>query len=376
MPEDRIDVLYLTTSMGRGGADKQISLLSRELNEKNGRVRIVSLRPLGAMGEELVDSPIDITSLEIEDDRELAYKLPALLYRIARDQPDIIHGHMYHSNVLSRVVSTFFPGVSSISTVHSTYETRDSNLPKVTLRERMYRATDVLSDLTTFVSEASRQRYISVKAVAEDKSVVIYNGIDTQEFQRYPERGSAIRERHGANDEFVWLAVGRFAHAKDYPTMIRAFSQLSKANSELWILGEGELKGAIEQEIEDNDVTGRVKLLGTTDDVASYMSAADGFALSSQWEGFGLVVAEAMACELPVVSTRSGGPAEIVVDGETGYLCDVKSPNELSEKMLRMMELGAQEREGMGKKGRERVRNRFDIEEIARTWIREYKRVI
>lgn len=375
MPEDRIDVLCITTSMGRGGADKQISLLSKELNEKDVNLRIVSLRPLGAMGEELIDSPVDITSLEIENKRDLAYKLPILLYRIAKDRPDVVHGHMYHSNILSRVLSAVVLGPSSISTVHSTYETRNSDLPEVTLRERIYRATDVLSDLTTFVSEASRRRYVDIKAVSEDRSAVIYNGIDTEEFRRTPKRGSAIRERHGANDEFVWLAVGRFAHAKDYPTMIRAFSRLSETNSELWILGEGRLKQEVEQEIEDNGMADQIRLLGATDDVAGYMSAADGFVLSSHWEGFGLVVAEAMSCELPVVATRSGGPEEIVIDGKTGYLCDVKNPDELSTKLSQLMDLETSERLEMGRKGRERVQSRFDIEEIAEEWIQKYEQM-
>lgn len=157
--------------------------------------------------------------------------------------------------------------------------------------------------------------------------------------------------------------------------MIRAFSRLSETNSELWILGEGRLKQEVEQEIEDNGMADRIRLLGTTDDVAGYMSAADGFVLSSHWEGFGLVVAEAMACELPVIATRSGGPEEIVIDGETGYLCDVKSPDELSVKLSHLMDLEPNERLEMGKKGRERVQNRFDIEEIAEEWIQKYEQM-
>lgn len=373
MAEDGIDVLYLTTSMGLGGADKQISLLAKALATEGVNVHVVCLRPLGPMGRELVDSAVEITSLELDEKWRLAYRFPSLLYGLLKCQPDVVHGHMYHSNVLSRVLAPFIPGARSVSTVHSTYETRDEDLPEVTVRELTYRATDVLSDMTTFVSEASRRRYIDIKAVDGRKSTVIYNGIDTEEFQRDPDRRATIRERHGADDEFVWLAVGRFTHAKDYPTMIRAFDRLSETNGELWIIGKGRLKAEIDREIRRRGLADRIRLLGTTDDVAGYMSAADGFVLSSRWEGFGLVVTEAMACELPVVATRCGGPEEIVVDGETGYLCAAGDPAALAAEVERLMAKGQAERERMGERGRRRVETRFDMDEISEQWKEVYR---
>lgn len=373
MAGDSINVLYLTTSMGLGGADKQISLLSRELAAENMDVHVIALRPLGPMGRSLVDSAVKITSLEIDEKWRLAYKLPALLGRLLVDQPDIIHGHMYHSNVLGRTLSTLIPNSVSVSTVHSTYETRNDELPEVTIRERMYRTTDVLSDLTTFVSEASRQRYIDIKAVNETTSMVIYNGIDTAEFYRDPERRATIREDHDVDGTFVWLTVGRFTHAKDYPTLIRAFDRLTTPNSELWIIGKGPLKSEIEREIRERELTDQVKLLGTTDNVGGYMSAADGFVLSSQWEGFGLVIAEAMACELPVVATRCGGPEEIVVDEKIGYLCQAGNPTALAMGLERLMKHDPAEQKRMGKAGRREIVNRFDMSEIANQWRAVYE---
>lgn len=381
MTKDTIDVLCLTSSMGIGGAEKQISVASAKLAKQGVDVQIVCLRPLGAMGKQLRDSQVDVVSLNVERNYQLLYKLPRLLSLLLESQPDVIHGHMYHSNVLSRLLSPLAPNARSVSTVHSTYETNDRGLPKtsdddlpeVTIRELMYRATDVLSDLTTFVSESSRQRYIDIKAVSERRSMVVYNGIDTEEFSKDPEQRAAVRDRHGAGDEFVWLAAGRYTSAKDYPTMIRAFGRLSAPNSELWILGDGELKPEIEREIRREGVADRVELVGTTDDVPSYMSAADGFVLSSHWEGFGLVIAEAMACELPVVATRCGGPEEIVVDEETGYLCEARDPAALAAAMDRLRARAPAERSRMGRRGRRVVEDRFDVEEIADQWKEIYR---
>ncbi|KYH25114.1 trehalose synthase [Halalkalicoccus paucihalophilus] len=98
------------------------------------------------------------------------------------------------------------------------------------------------------------------------------------------------------------------------------------------------------------------------------MSAADGFVLSSHWEGFGIVVAEAMACELPVVSTACGGPEEIVADGETGYLSEVRDPDQLAANMDTVLEMEDGTRERMGTRGRERIVEAFGIDRIVEQW--------
>lgn len=365
-------ILYLTSSMGMGGADKQISLLARSLHGDGIETRIVCLRPLGPMGEEIRKSRVPIDSLEIERKGELVYKLPRLFQYLRAYEPDVLHGHMYHSNMLARVFASLV-GANSISTVHSTYETRDASLPEITWRERLYRYSDHLSKLTTFVSDSSKHRYIAIEAVSAEKATTVYNGVDTEEF-RY-NREDRVRIRNEEADEFIWLAVGRFVQAKDYPTMIEAFSKASTENAELWIIGHGRLRDEIARLIKQKGLTEEIKLLGTTDSVNAYMSAADGFVLSSHWEGFGIVIAEAMACELPIVSTTCGGPEEIVVDGETGYLCNIKDSKEMAEKLNAMMEMDGQTRARMGKRGRKRIEERFSIQRIVDEWKGIYSNV-
>jgi glycosyltransferase involved in cell wall biosynthesis len=98
------------------------------------------------------------------------------------------------------------------------------------------------------------------------------------------------------------------------------------------------------------------------------MSAADAFVLSSAWEGFGLVIIEAMACELPVVVTDSGGPREIVEDGQTGFIVPPKDPDALAQAMLRLMSLPEAERRKMGKLGRERAAAQYSLDRIVDQW--------
>jgi glycosyltransferase involved in cell wall biosynthesis len=111
-----------------------------------------------------------------------------------------------------------------------------------------------------------------------------------------------------------------------------------------------------------------VEFKGRVESVVEHLNNADAFVLSSRWEGFGLVVAEAMACELPVVSTDAGGPSEIIEEGQTGHLARRGSAADLSEKLVRVMGMSSEEREVLGNRGRQRIQNRYSVEQMVQRW--------
>jgi glycosyltransferase involved in cell wall biosynthesis len=134
------------------------------------------------------------------------------------------------------------------------------------------------------------------------------------------------------------------------------------------------LDATLKKESRELGVEESVQFKGRVDDVVKYLNLADAFVLSSRWEGFGLVVAEAMACELPVVSTNTGGPSEIIKDEETGLLAQRKSPVDLANKMQNIMDMSPEERLRYGKAGRDRVVNQFSITEITNRWVDIYQK--
>ena len=124
--------------------------------------------------------------------------------------------------------------------------------------------------------------------------------------------------------------TGRFLELKDYPNLIRAFAQVRtrKPGIKLAIVGDGPLKADLEAVMNSLGVTDDVHLLGVRHDIPELMSACDVFVLSSASEGFGLVVAEAMACERIVVATDCGGVREVV--GNAGLLVPLQDPEKLA----------------------------------------------
>jgi glycosyltransferase involved in cell wall biosynthesis len=138
----------------------------------------------------------------------------------------------------------------------------------------------------------------------------------------------------------VILGVGRLTRQKDFPTLIRAFALVAaERDCRLMILGEGRDRRDLERLAADLGVSERVALPGFVEDVTGYMALARLFALSSAWEGFGMVLVEAMAAGTPVVSTDCpSGPREILLDGELGPLVPVSDPPALGRAMIEVLE--------------------------------------
>jgi len=134
----------------------------------------------------------------------------------------------------------------------------------------------------------------------------------------------------------VLLGVGRLVPQKNFSLLIKAFSIVRESESvKLIIIGEGPLRKDLEQEIIDLGLRGSIDLVGYQSNPYIYMKWSDVFILSSDWEGFGNVIVEAMACGLKIVSTDcNSGPSEILDNGKYGALVDTNNPKFLADAII------------------------------------------
>ncbi len=365
-----IRLLMVTTGLGLGGAEQQLVQLSLRFKQRGWQVAVVSMVPPSVYVDLLEEMGVQVYSLNMVK----GFPDPRALLRLARIvrrfRPHVVHSHMIHANLLARITRILAPVPVLISTAHNTFET-GRFFGNEASTHFVYRVTDWLTDATSQVSREGFERYLRGRAARADKLVYIPNGVDTNRFAPNSAiRVAKRRELALGEEEFVWLAVGRLEKAKDYPTLLRAFSLVIKVkqNARLLIAGKGSMLEEVERLIEELRLGERVLLLGSRGDVPELMNAADAYAMSSLWEGMPLVLLEAHASGLPIVATRVGDNVEIVREGVSGFLVPPGDVLALAGAMKRLMELTPLERKEMGLRGRRWVEERFSLDKVVEDW--------
>ena len=356
-------IVYVLTSLGMGGAERQVLALAERMADRGHAVKLLVLRP---QLKEQWPAALPVIHLDMRRSPVSVLKGIGRARRFVRGyRPDIIHGHSFHANFIARLLKIFARRPLVVCTVHNVYEGG-------WVRMAAYRLTDFLCRRTTAVSAAAGERFVRLWAVPKKKCVVVTNGIDTAEFAPMAERRGAMRAEMGVAQEFVWLAAGRVVAAKDFPNLLRAFGKAREtcAHARLWIAGDRGAAGVSGFVLVNGSMKG-VRWLGLRRDMPALMDAADGFVLASAWEGMPLVVGEAMAMEKPVVATDVGGVRELL--GDAGAIVPAKDSDALAAAMLDVMGKPAEERARMGCAARGRIVAEFSMEEKADRWEALYR---
>ena len=365
-------ILLLSTSMGMGGADKLLLTAAQTLRDSGHQVLIVSLTPLGPMGFEGRSLGLAVESLEMRRGVPDPRGLMRLVRLVRQWKPDVLHSHMVHANLMARVLRLLIPIPVVVSTIHNIYEGGR-------LLMTGYKLTNNLVDHMTIVSTAAADRFVTEGIVPRRLLRVVPNGVDIEQFQQVSDgTRDALRRSLGLVDDFLWLAVGRFEIAKDYPNMLRAFAQVREAERRavLLLVGRGTLQAEAERLVAEFGLGESVRFLGVRQDVPELMRAADAFVMSSAWEGMPMVLLEASAAGLPIVATKVGGNHEVVLDEETGFLVPPRDSDALARAMLRMMRLPPADRRSMGERGYDNVRVHHRLSRVAEDWEALYREIL
>ncbi|MDQ3223902.1 MAG: glycosyltransferase [Gemmatimonadota bacterium] len=356
-------VLLLSTSLGMGGADRQILYLARALLANDFEVRLVSMTPLEEMGRQAVIEGLPVISLDMQRG-QADWRSFQRFVAVLRDwQPHLLTSFMYHANLLGRLAGRF-AGVPLIVTSIRSEQNGSA------ARDWLMRLTNWMDDCCTTNSEQVAESLRRRRLLPGGKSRVIPNGVDTAALTSSAQDRERIRKDLGLSPrDFLWLAVGRLWDQKDYPTMLEAFQPLATAPAYLAIAGRGPLLDELRLRTQQLGIASQVKFLGVRHDILALLSAADGFVLSSAWEGMPNVVMEALAAAVPVVATRVGGVPELVESGQSGFLAPPRDSAALSQAMRELMSRSRDEQEQMGRHGRDHIAAQYGMQAMANRWI-------
>lgn len=352
-------IVFLIPTLDQiGGAERQVILLAKELAERDNQVTVIALSGSGSSASiELAAAGIDFLTLDMRkawiDPRGWIRYLAWALH----NRPDIAHAHLPHASWFARCIRLLLPVRVLIDTVHTSHTGSR-------LRQATYRLTHWLTSYVTCVSNSVADAILAARIAPRRSLTVLPNGVILPR----PEIASNAPSEQAA---FQWIAVGRLAPVKDYPTLLRAFAALPGSVT-LRIVGTGPEEPALRRLTSQLNLDSQVHFSGFHRDVHAQLAAADAFVQSSLWEGLPVSILEASAAGLPIVATSASGTSEAVLHGRTGLLVPVGDVAALSQAMATVMAMPAAQRRAMGTCGRQFVAEHFSLTMIANQWEQLY----
>jgi glycosyltransferase involved in cell wall biosynthesis len=369
MPDE---VVYVTESSGFGGAEKYLLQLTEAALARCHKVS-AALPTSDANIEvrrRLAAQNLELLPLRQCRANYLLNLFNALLF-FRKNKKALYHFSLPHSDSCRWLLL-------AASLLRLRYFITEHSVPPDPYRESLYFAvTHILFNPLKKLSYRCAEKVITVSCgnrhilierygMPADKIEVIYNGIDCSAYKSASTKAAKLRSEFTIPPDCVILTnVGRLNVLKGQMYLITAFQLIIKRhpNLRLLLVGDGPLKSQLEDMVLTKGLKDQVKLVGFREDIADILSLSDIFILPSVREGFAFTVLEAMAAGKPIVATRVSGTAEAVLDGESGYLCNVADPNDLAEKISKLL-VDKTARETMGGKGRELVVKEFDIQRM------------
>lgn len=320
-----INVLNIIDTGGPGGAETVFLQIATRLDAARFR-SVAAVGGEGWLAQRLREGGLPPCIVPAKGSFNVRY-LSALFKLALRHKPDVIVAHLYGSAIYAGVLGRILR-IPVISILHGqTDVARSGRLSS--LKSAIVRSC---SRQIVFVSARLKNDLELHLGVSASRCAVIPNGVDTELF--FPSRDRGLRDEIGLPDETHLVgAVGNVRRPKAYDVLLQAARYLVGGSERFHFVIAGECSGPLGEALTrlagDLGIERHVTFLGLRSDVARILNNLDVFVLSSSTEGFSIACIEAMACGVPIVATRSGGPEEIL-EGGAGVLVPTGDPQAIA----------------------------------------------
>lgn len=355
-------VLHIVPGLETGGTEMFLANLLPALQARGVESTLLSLRKGGAVAARLIDAGIAVQALGVGGYVSSALALPRLR-ALARDsRPDAVHGWLYHGNLAASLVRSTIPTAHLLWSIrHSLVGWRhEKAATRLMIRfgARLSRRVDrVVYNAQECASQHAQAGF------ADERTVVIPNGIDTNRFVPDSAWRSRNRRAHGFGDEDLLVGiVARYHPIKGHSLFVTAAAIAAGADRRLRfvMLGRGLDNSELEKLLAHSGIRDKIRLIDERKDVSGILNMLDVYVSASWGEGFPNVVGEAMACGVPCVVTDVGASRELV--GNTGIVVAPGSPQSLAAAIVELTGRPAALRLELGAAARERVTSVFSWE--------------
>ena len=346
-------VLHLIYGLKLGGAERVLVRLCTKIDRDRFSPLVGVLTCGGPFEADLAAGGVEVVRLGKRHALDFTV-VPRIVRLIKERDVSIVHTHLFSANMWGRVSAR--AAGSKIAVVHEQSVDPWKSCFHFAIDRFLLRWTDAV----IAVSDAVRGYYQEKLRRANGIFEVIYNGVDFERFAAPAPRGRKKELLGIPSGNLVLGVIGRLVHQKALDIFLPAFARVARLHGEVSciILGEGPLRGELEELAGRLGCAGRVFFVGPRRDIEEWLADIDVVVSSSRYEGLSLALAEAMAAGKPVIATDVGGNAELVVDGETGFIVPPGDVEALSSAVIKL--IGAPGLiASMGERGRLRVRENF-----------------
>lgn len=343
-------IVFFDASLGSGGAERVISILTRHLANAENPVEIVLYYDSEPFYE--IHPNVKITYIERETKSKNILKNTLWLRRYFKKNADLVVSFLAQYNMVA-LTAAFGTGVPVIVADRNDPRHMPKQAPVRWARNLLYHLADQV-----IVQTQHNKSYFSKNL--QKKCKIIYNPIDLGE-----KKGLALR----TEKKHRIVSVARLMKQKNQLILLDAFSKVKKAfpDHTLTIYGEGPFREELERRVAELGLRGSVVLPGNTQNVFDHIADAELFVLSSDFEGMPNALIEAMCLGLPVVSTAVSGATDLIEDGENGLLTPVGDAEQLATRMMRMLE-DAQLRNDCARNAQQ-LNELLGVEKIIEQWM-------
>lgn len=356
---ERVRLLHVITSLYRAGAENHLLALTKAMDRDRFDISVAYMQPYHDLVPDF--QKLGIPTYPLNTRRWLAPKSLFQLGQLLRSgNYDIVHSHLYPADVYTFAALPLRRSPVWLSSWHNEPPSLHSPIHQFSSRLMYKRQRGAIA-----ISKSVSHYYHRMCGLDGRKTHIIPYGIDFDESLKVI--GHRTREKIGLTaDDFVLAMVARLVPQKNHKIALYALDRLrdEAPKVKLLIIGEGKLDGQLRAMVADLQLTDRVFFLGFQKDVHSLLALVDVLLLCSEYEGFGLVILEAMCHRKGIIASHVGPIPEIVLDGETGILFPPSDATALADAILALRNNRAKLMD-MGERGFQRLQVYFSAARMA-----------
>ena len=343
IPIKKKNILLMTTGLGLGGAERIVHEIVSNIDRKKFAISLVSLSQQIATLKKFTNEDIPIQIINNKKSIFDFLKTVLTVSKIIRNENiDIVHAHMFHSILVSSFVKILNPNLKILFTSHNTYIS-------MFFRRIALFFLRPLRNLDT-IFPGNEKKFFNKKS-----SYDVPNGVNFDSYKSI--------KPYQRNDKFIFLMIGRLEKVKNHSAILKIASQLDKFDFEIRIVGSGKLENKLKKMTSELNIEHKVKFLGPLNDTSEELSKAHCLLLSSLWEASPIVIFEAVASNLPLISTPVGNVAFTLSDA-CGIVTNIENFRESMINMMTNFDFFYKK----SKKAKFTIKKRYDFSKIVREY--------